>query len=197
MYPITRFHKIFPQYCVVNQVFNKEEVEKIIDLEDLEKFQRGQVGSGQVGGSELNKTARDSTIMWLPPNDSSDWLYRKMAGLIPQVNYDFFNQDIEAFSFFQYTVYRKDEFYNWHVDAEDGYSTLTRKMSAVVLLSDPRSYDGGEFEIVVGGNVTNPEVMKPNAGDVIFFNSWFPHRVRPISDGVRKSLVTWISGKWH
>lgn len=197
MYPINRFQKVFPQFCVVNQVFSKEEVEKIIDLEDLEKFQKGHVGSGPGRESEFNKKSRDSSVMWLTPSESSDWLYRKMASLIPQVNYDFFMQDVEAFSFFQYTLYRKDEFYDWHIDAEDAYNSIVRKMSVVVLLSDPNSYEGGEFEIIVGGQVDEPQILKPKSGDVILFNSWFPHRVRPVTDGVRKSLVTWVSGKWH
>jgi PKHD-type hydroxylase len=197
MYPISKFRRVFPQFCIISDVFSNEEIDMIVDLEDLQKFQKGQVGSGKDGASEVNIKSRDSSVMWITPDQSSDWIYHRIADLIPKVNYDFFMQDIEAFTFFQYTVYRKGEYYDWHIDAEDVYNTLTRKMSIVVSLTDPNSYDGGEFEIIIGGNVNAPTVLKPKKGDVIIFNSWMPHRVRPVVDGVRKSLVTWISGKWH
>jgi predicted 2-oxoglutarate/Fe(II)-dependent dioxygenase YbiX len=47
----------------------------------------------------------------------------------------------------------------------------------------------------MNGRVDEPFVAKAEIGDVIFFDSRMPHRVRPVTSGVRKSLVCWIMGK--
>jgi len=113
------------------------------------------------------------------------------------VNYDHFMYDIDGFESFQYTVYKsKDkQHYDWHIDAGNISSPFERKISATIILTPPEKYEGGEFEIVVDGQVEAPQLLKPEAGDVIFFDSRMPHRVRPVTSGTRKSLVCWVMGK--
>jgi PKHD-type hydroxylase len=105
--------------------------------------------------------------------------------------------DIDGFESFQYTVYKsKDkQHYDWHVDAGNLSTPYERKISATIVLTPPEKYEGGEFEIVMDGQVASPQLLKPEAGDVIFFDSRMPHRVRPVTSGVRKSLVAWVMGK--
>lgn len=195
MFQMPKFVRSFPKFCVATNVFTPEEVKKIIDLEALERFQRGEVG-GNDGKSILNKKARESSIMWLNVNKNSEWLFQKFAHVTAEVNYDMFCYDINGFNAFQYTVYGENEFYDWHIDEESQWSEHTRKISASIMLSGPSEYDGGEFEIVPYGMINEPEVYKPNAGDIIFFSSNMPHRVRKVTRGVRKSLVCWVLGPW-
>ena len=68
-------------------------------------------------------------------------------------------------------------------------------ISAVILLTDPQKYEGGELQVVTNGNIEQPMTFKPPAGSVVFFASWMPHRVVPVQKGIRKSLVAWIMGK--
>ena len=103
--------------------------------------------------------------------------------------------DIDGFDSFQYTKYKNKQHYNWHFDCFTEYHVYERKMSAVILLSDPSKYGGGELQIVTDGNIEKPVSIKPPIGSVIFFASWMPHRVVPVKSGVRKSLVAWIMGK--
>ena len=103
--------------------------------------------------------------------------------------------NIEGYENFQYTRYRKGEFYDWHIDAGDLSTEYERKISATIILSDPKEYEGGEFQCVIGGRVDEPMTVKPKKGDAIFFASWMPHRVTPVTKGVRKSLVCWVMGK--
>jgi len=196
MFHINRYNKMLNMFCIVNDVFTEEEVDQIIDLEDLQKFQQGAVGVGPSGGS-IAKDSRNSEIMWLHPDPNSIWLYEKFANLVSHVNYDHFMFDIDAFEHFQYTVYRGDEnqHYDWHFDMSNQYLNMERKISASVMLTDPNLYEGGEFEIVINGRVNEPLSIKPKKGDVIFFASWMPHRVAPVKSGVRKSLVCWVNGK--
>jgi PKHD-type hydroxylase len=135
--------------------------------------------------------------MWVMHEQNSDWLYQKFSSLVSAVNYDHFMYDVEGFENFQYTVYRsKDkQHYDWHIDAGNTSSPFERKISASLILTDPSKYEGGEFECVMNGRVDEPFVAKAEIGDVIFFDSRMPHRVRPVTSGVRKSLVCWIMGK--
>lgn len=194
-YFIPKFYKHLPQFCHVNSVFSSEEVDKIIDLEDLQRFTQGYVGAG--GDGVVSKEARNSDVCWINHDESSDWLFGKFAQLTAQVNQDHFLYDIEFLESFQYTVYRGDDnqHYNWHLDSFDSYTPTERKISASIMLSDPDTYEGGELDIIINGVVNKPVTLKPQKGDVVFFASWMPHRVRPVTSGVRKSLVAWVMGK--
>lgn len=195
-YHIPKFRKQLNYFCHVTDVFSKEEVEKILDLEDLNKFVKGSVGDGKVG--VLNVESRDSEIMWIHPNDFQNgealWVFDKFADLAAHVNQDHFLFDIDHIQAFQYTVYRENQHYTWHADIANSWQKFERKISATIILSDPNEYEGGEFELI-NGDPEKSIVVKGNKGDVIFFASWMPHRVRPVTSGVRKSLVAWIMGE--
>jgi len=64
------------------------------------------------------------------------------------------------------------------------------------MVSDPEEYGGGEFEIVTGGNLNDTKKFKMDRGDILFFASWMPHRVLPVTHGKRKSLVSWVMGEY-
>ena len=174
-YPVQRYARVLNRFCVATKAFTKEDVEKILALEELQKFQKGAVG-GATGKGQVNKKNRDSDVMWVMHEPNSDWLYQKFANLVSAVNYDHF-------------------IYDWHIDAGNTSSPFERKISASLILTDPSKYEGGEFECVMNGRVDEPFVAKGEIGDVIFFDSSMPHRVRPVTSGVRKSLVCWIMGK--
>lgn len=187
-----KYSKQLLQHCVVEKFFSDEEVEKIIDLEDLQQFTQGKIGAE---GGSLNTKQRDSDISWLHPSNESKWIFDKFSYLVGKVNYDHFMLDIDGFDSFQYTKYKNKQHYNWHFDTQLDYSNWERKISATVLLSDPEKYNGGEFQLVTNGNIEDPLSIKPSKGSVVFFASWMPHRVAPVKSGVRRSLVAWIMGK--
>jgi len=193
-FKVQKYNRKLEQYCVANNVFTEEEVDKIIDLEDLQKFQKGRIGTGNQGSED--KKARDSEIMWLMHDQNSDWLFHKFGTLISQVNYDHFMYDIDGFENFQYTVYRskQKQHYDWHVDVENTSSNYVRKISASILLTGPDEYEGGELEVIPHGMVSKPFITKPKKGEVVVFASFMPHRVLPVTKGTRKSLVCWIMG---
>ena len=59
-----------------------------------------------------------------------------------------------------------------------------------IQLSDDSEYEGGHFELEDIGKF---ETYR-NKGDAIMFPSIFRHKIHPITYGVRKSLVVWITG---
>jgi PKHD-type hydroxylase len=194
MYYVNKHLQQLNYFCVVNDVFSKEEIEKIMDLEDIQSFKKGLVGGGDIH-SQYNSKTRESDIMWIHPFDLSEWLFDKFGQLVSAVNHDHFLYDISGFDAFQYTVYREDSHYDWHIDVGNISTNFERKISATIMLSDPNSYEGGELNFILGGQVNTPHVIKPNMGDVVFFSSWTPHKVAPVKSGVRKSLVTWVVGE--
>ena len=101
----------------------------------------------------------------------------------------------EPFKMKKYDSNGVDEF-GWHVDQHSQpYSDgRVRKISFSVFLND--DFEGGEFDIETG----NPKekkrytTIKGKSNHAFFFQSDYWHRVRPITKGVRKSLVGWVLG---
>lgn len=188
-----KYIRELPQYHVVENYFTPEEVDKINDLEELQEYSEGKVGFDKSG--KTHKETRDSHISWLFLNNDSRWIFDKFNWLVAQANHSHFMQNIDGFEAFQYTKYSKNQHYNWHFDYEPRYSKFERKISGVVILTDPKKYTGGEFQIVTNGNIECPQSLKPSVGSVILFASWMPHRVAPVKSGIRKSLVAWVMGE--
>jgi PKHD-type hydroxylase len=115
-----------------------------------------------------------------------------MAFITRQLNGQFFDFDLYGFvEDFQYTVYEEgNDHYTWHMDKGKN-STSPRKLSLVLQLSDPSEYDGGDLEIFTGVNTTTLEKKK---GIIHAFPSFVMHRVTPVTRGVRRTLVIWVSG---
>lgn len=80
--------------------------------------------------------------------------------------------------------------YDWHVDSFSGFDMqFDRKLTCVIFLSDPDTYEGGALQISY-----RSEDFKLPKGSVIVFPSYELHRVTPVTRGVRYSLVGWAEG---
>jgi PKHD-type hydroxylase len=179
-------------FAVWENGFTPEEVDKISFLEDLQNFEHGKIGSDT---NNPKKEIRDSEVAWILPDQNSQWLFERLGQITATVNHQHFMYDIEGIESLQYTKYKIDQHYTWHWDVEFGWQNFQRKISAVMLLTEPEEYEGGEFEICINGNFEDTRVIKPKKGDILFFASWMPHRVKPVISGERKSLVMWVMGK--
>ena len=109
------------------------------------------------------------------------------------------NFDIKGIEPIQYTEYSDGGKYDWHTDQgskillKDG---SVRKISMTLFMNNPDDYEGGEFDLELSHPERKPryETFKFKKGAAIFFQSDVWHRVRPVSSGVRKSLVAWYIG---
>jgi predicted 2-oxoglutarate/Fe(II)-dependent dioxygenase YbiX len=91
----------------------------------------------------------------------------------------------------QYVEYRPGwGHFHWHNDYSHGLPMAPRKLTIIIQLSDPEDYEGGKLELF------GPEIeTMPNAmGSMIVFPSFLYHRVTPVTKGLRRALVAWISG---
>jgi len=73
-----------------------------------------------------------------------------------------------------------------------------RKLSATVQLTDESKYKGGEllFKDLKGKN--EPEILTNKVfkkkGTIVVFPSYMLHKVTPVTQGIRHSLVLWTCG---
>lgn len=137
---------------------------------------------------------RRSKIAWLSENQEIGnilWKFIELAQPIFKVQV--MRDPVEI----QYTEYHATNRgkYDWHHDIDwNGSSEYDRKISVTVQLSDPSEYEGGKFEFLETGQPKEEARMK---GTVLMFPSYLQHRVTPVTEGVRKSLVAWFSGpRW-
>ena len=140
------------------------------------------------------KEARSANVQFINDKDIlARWLATAQI-----INRDLdWNFDLDAIECIQYGEYNEDQYYGWHIDQHkvvygDG---RVRKCSFSVFLND--DYEGWEFDLELGGpNIEDrlKTFKKLPKNQMIFFQSEFWHRVRPVTKGVRKSLVGWVLG---
>jgi PKHD-type hydroxylase len=145
------------------------------------------------GQKENIENYRRSEIRWIEHNSESDWIYEKLANIAVAASRDFLRVNITGFEeplqFTQYLGSKENGgHYDWHIDyGSDALSV--RKLSLVTLLSDETKFVGGELHMYGSGKI---EQLK--RGSVVCFPSYRLHKVTPVTEGVRYSLVAWVSG---
>ena len=151
------------------------------------------------------KTKRNSNVVWL--NDR--WIYKEIHPFIRIANQDAgWNFEWDWSESCQFTKYKKNQHYGWHCDSwstsykEAGnYKGKIRKLSSILILSDPKDYSGGDLEFDFRNadpdKKRNVKVCKDIKckGSLIVFPSFVWHRVNPVKKGIRYSLVSWHLGK--
>lgn len=164
----------------VNDLFTKEECNKILELSEDLKLDESLVHHGQ------KSPVRQSESYFLPEEDPYTWIYSRIGEAFLNVNSKEFRYDLDSTEQIQFTKYKKGMFYGKHVDM--GMDTF-RKLSVSIILND--NFKGGELALHTG---SEPDLLKPQAGTAIFFPSYVLHEVLPVTEGERNSLVVWASG---
>jgi hypothetical protein len=123
------------------------------------------------------------------------WLYRSLAWMLvgatggPESWLLRRPAYLTTAQFCSYPADQGGHFENFHIDESSdraGYKAL----SCVLFLSEPESYDGGEFQVQCGDVV---ESHRPAAFSAILFCAKsVMHRVMRVTRGVRRTLVFWV-----
>lgn len=138
-------------------------------------------------------STRRTSLNWLPKDHPYNSI---LLEFVLKANEIVYHYDLSKFTPCQFAQYNVGDFYDYHQDS--GFSIAetekeTRKLSLTVQLSDPKDYDGGVFQFYNGDK--DPEVPPIiEQGSIIVFDSRMWHRVTPVTNGVRYSLVSWILG---
>lgn len=137
---------------------------------------------------------RRADIAWLDDIPEAAWVMDRMIGLVAKANREGFGFDLtdfgESAQVARYDAEREGHF-GWHSDIGAGTWAAKRKLTVVVQLSDPESYQGGGLELQPDSNVAH---APGDRGTATVFPSFVLHRVTPVTAGTRWSLTLWAHG---
>ena len=119
------------------------------------------------------------------------WFFDRLGGIIREVNERSYKFHLTGlYELPQFLVYRDTDagHYDWHVDSGNG---PIRKLSVTIQLTDPARYDGCDLQFNIGTKTISAPRTR---GLAVAFPSFTMHRVTPITSGVRKAIVAWVTG---
>tara|TARA_R110000796_G_scaffold164094_1_gene281034 strand:+ start:46 stop:603 length:558 start_codon:yes stop_codon:yes gene_type:complete len=171
-------------------VISKTLINRTLDKLKSEKFK---MSTGKTLSS-TNETKRNSNVTFIDDHV----ILKEFLDVTKRINNNAsWNFNIDTIEPLQYGEYNKSQEYGWHVDQHNKpYSDRrVRKISFSVFIND--DYTGGEFDL----ELHSPSIKtryetfsKLPLNTALFFQSDYWHRVRPVTKGVRKSLVGWVLG---
>ena len=141
------------------------------------------------GNNIPNKKIRDSKVCFLSDYWIKEWFDKYFHTANKNAGWNF---QFNKYENFQFTEYKKNQHYGWHPDSFLDEKSV-RKLSAIITLSDPKDYIGGEIEFCVEKK-NYIKIGRPPKGSIIIFPSFIYHRVKPVKEGKRYSLVVWAHG---
>jgi PKHD-type hydroxylase len=175
-------------WAYFDNAFTSDQCDELIEYCNKQNLQNGKIASG-ISTDEV----RTSKIAFIPPTEFMVPYYQKISAIVLSLNEQYFKFDLHGFGEnLQFTEYvAPTGKYNSHVDR--AYGIVVRKLSIVLQLTDPDTYEGGDLEWL-------PQIEKPcklprTRGTLIAFPSFQLHRITPVTKGTRNSLVGWINGK--
>jgi len=181
-------------FWVFENALDKETCQHIKDL-GKDKWKEAEIQTNVVSEKSVDPKSRISDVVWA--ND--DWLYEIGWDYVATANKNAnWNFNVDSCEAMQITRYKKNGHYDFHFDG-NGFTAYnmpnnkflhakTRKLSMTIVLNE--DYEGGEFEFF-----DSKRLIKEKTGTVIVFPSYMVHKVRPVTKGIRYSLVSWFCGE--
>jgi len=194
-------------YWYFVSVLSNQFCDSVIKLANEKEKEIGTIGqqvNKKINKKELFKR-RKSNIVWL----EDKWIYKEIHPYIHLANKNAgWNFQWDFSEPCQFTIYNKDQHYDWHKDQHDfpmnnpnnkNVHGKIRKLSVTVSLSDPKDYKGGELQFDFRNSNDGTPVIKTATeilprGSICVFPSFVWHRVNPVTKGTRNSLVIWNIG---
>lgn len=187
------------EWCYYKKYFSPELCKKILDSGLKLPVQDARLG---VAGDGLNSDWRRSKVRFIQKNDPNfQWLFDEMWKLAIEANDRWFGFHISQITYIQLAEY--DESYQGEYKKHHDIFYMNndpyyhRKLTAVVQLTDPNEYSGGNLELYDLTQYPDSTEIKEQ-GTVIFFPSFETHAATPVVKGTRYSLACWFDGpKWR
>ena len=160
------------------------------DLIELHKNSQNLAVQGKVGQDNsylVDMNVRQTEVFVI--HEKFTWVDELIVKCAVEANKQFnFNLTglLERPQLLKYTA--PSQGYDWHLDVGLGDAS-TRKISISILLND--DYKGGDLAFFTDGE----SQIDPDKGTAVAFPSYLPHRVTPLTEGTRWSLVCWIAGE--
>jgi|LakMenE01Jun11ns_1017448.scaffolds.fasta_scaffold9860187_1 PKHD-type hydroxylase len=183
------------------QAFTPEECEWIIQTVQKETPTWAYTGRSP----DLKKVFehRRSKVFWIKSDHPTlGFIHERYWRNVSYINNNYFKAhitDLPPLQLTQYSEQYQGE-YKIHMDLDwiEGNSLSSepgqqRKISAIVQLSDPNSYEGGDFEFDQIPEYPPKDVVRKQ-GVMTCFPSFVLHGVKPVTKGKRYSIVGWFEG---
>tara|TARA_R100000742_G_C4265882_1_gene83956 strand:+ start:480 stop:1106 length:627 start_codon:yes stop_codon:yes gene_type:complete len=167
-------------------------------VQEIKSKEQSTIGcvDDEKGGSQILKEVRTTTEYYLLPqvdsefrpdypNEDWTWLSKKLENMMNIVNNGVFHFDIkDTDGELKMIEYEKGGHYTWHADFNPGTCSL-RKLVAIIQLTDPSEYEGGEVQFAFQDENNDWYEMEKKKGSITFFPAFTSHRVKPITKGKR------------
>jgi predicted 2-oxoglutarate/Fe(II)-dependent dioxygenase YbiX len=165
------------EQLIFNNAFMPEECEFIIKSAGLRE-------SSGVNIAE----SRFSKSYPMKQNSQTEWIKNRLVQIIDQANQLYYHFNIKYLENMQFLEYYEKGLYDWHIDIAGTQEKFwTRKINAVLFLSDRKTYEGGQL-IFNLGKTAKGKSLPQDQGSVILFPSYQPHKVEPVTRGIRYTL---------
>ncbi|HEY0555992.1 MAG TPA: 2OG-Fe(II) oxygenase [Thermoanaerobaculia bacterium] len=169
---------------VMDQLLEPDKCKEIIEIADRYTPEHGRVGN------EVN-AYRKTVVRRMERDDHSAPLWDRLYDLVQEINARHFGLDITGILPPECTTYVPGYgHFGWHTDINYKAPDLVRKLSVIIQLSSPADYEGGELQVFNG----EPTALDKRHGAIVAFPAFVQHRVTPVTQGMRTSLVVFSQG---
>jgi PKHD-type hydroxylase len=188
------------EWCYFKSHFPADYCERLVELALSRPPQEAKIGTDN--GIKEDTEFRRSSLWFVNQGDPElGYLFDELWKLAIRANHDWFNIHISKIDYYQIAEYdsaNQGEYKTHHdIFYMNGDPYYHRKLSCVIQLSDPKSYEGGDLVFEHVSEYPNPAEMREQ-GTVIFFPSFTRHAALPVTAGKRYSVAAWFDGpKWR
>lgn len=188
------------EWCYFKSYFPADYCQRLIDVISLRSPSDAKIGTND--GVQSDTSFRRSKIRFVNRGDAElDYMFDELWRLAIRANQDWFDVHISKLDYFQIAEYESANAgeYKTHHDIfyMNGDPYYHRKLSCVVQLSDPATYEGGDLCFEHVDAYPDAQEMRQQ-GTAIFFPSFVRHAALPVTAGNRFSLAAWFDGpKWR
>ena len=188
------------EWCYFESYFSKQQCEDL--LKKTEPMLAAPAHIGVDGAGRTNEEARRSDIKFLHEKDPRfTSVFDTLWKLAIAANDEFFNFHLSKLGFIQLAEYKAENRgeYKEHRDVFwlNNDPKYHRKLSAIIQLTDPAEYEGGDFHLLEVDEQPDAVPIRKQ-GTVVFFPSFVLHKADPVTSGTRQSIAAWFDGpKWR
>lgn len=188
------------EWCYFKSHFTKSQCDRIVETIQKRPHKDAQIGVN--GTIATDSSFRKSNIRFVSKGDAElGYMFDELWKNAIVANNDWFNFHISKLDYLQFAEYEsanRGEYKTHHdVFYMNNDPVYHRKLSCIVQLSDPKTYKGGDLELMEVDVHPNKEEMRQQ-GTVIFFPSFVRHAALPVTEGKRHSIAAWFDGpKWR
>ena len=178
------------EWAVWKKVFSPDECRDILERSRDLPVEEAKLG---LKGESFELEKRRTTLKWMNEHLYKD-VFERMWFLTNKVNREFFQFHIDTLEYMQLGEYHeknRGEYKRHHDVFWLNETDRHRKLSVVLQLTDPKTYEGGELVLNTQGQAPTTHFGQ---GTVIWFPSFLEHWVTPVTKGVRHSVVCWFEG---